>query len=195
MTERIPTLINSTYMSWCDLQKKYHFVKDIYSSEKIWERIDSDPISPAFISWLYRNGHRVIINGKLSSYDAKKKLITISKGFSEGFDRDCTLFHEIAHAKYDNDDNNRPFGRNYEYRELVIEFVGRKLRADPELLKFTVLTFNLEPQVYDLTSFIAFGQIMHPEICNFLTGKQPPLPFLDPLLNEFLQNISKIKME
>jgi len=78
------------------------------------------------------------------------------------YERDITLFHELAHIFF-GDDLNR---HSDDTEELVAEYFGRKWRSDPTLLRHTLQTFGLQPVVYDYISQIAFpeepGQLCFP---------------------------------
>ena len=87
--------------------------------------------------------------------------------------RDITLFHELAHLRHPillssrTDTRMTPFG---EYgREIIVEYLGRKARADPELLRHTVVSFELEPKIYDKASYVAFTGIKGQQCLSFMS--------------------------
>ncbi|MEK6880437.1 MAG: hypothetical protein AABY22_12550 [Nanoarchaeota archaeon] len=75
----------------------------------------------------------------------------------EHYDRDKTLFHELSHIHYDS--VFKVFAKNGLHNsEPVIEWLARKHRANPVLLKHAIHLFELEPHIYDLPSYLAFAE-------------------------------------
>ncbi len=96
---------------------------------------------------------------------------------SSPYERDTTLFHELAHLHYSPPDNLATIfvsrdNLSYKQMEASIEWIGRKVRADPTLLRHAVLAFGLEPYVYDQASYQAFNNLV----------RQPALPILESFL-------------
>ncbi len=97
--------------------------------------------------------------------DFKDKFWIIIKEGLKSFERDCTLFHELIHACFLSTNRFLPFGeKEYFELEAIVEFNARKLRANPELLRYTINSFRLTPEVYDLASYKAFPH--HPQLSS-----------------------------
>ena len=85
-----------------------------------------------------------------------------------GYERDNSLFHELCHLHYGNLiylflEDKFPWKRGKpthhgEISEEIIEWLGRKHRSDYVLLREAIYSFQLEPQIYDLSSYLAFAQ-------------------------------------
>jgi|SRR3989344_1342399 len=103
--------------------------------------------------------------------------ITIHPLLSE-YSRDKTLFHELCHTHYDKfiipilfeslpEKEVRLKSGKISYlidglmfelvNENLIEWLARRHRADYVLLRDVVHSFELEPQIYDLPSYMAFA--------------------------------------
>lgn len=143
--------------SWTDLDSYVNSVRSINSSWDLWTLLDREPLTVESIDFLVAEGWRLEEHG-LSAYHGlcmlRTKLIQINSNLS-AYERDKTLFHELAHAWYSK------FGILLNgivspVEEIITEWIARGLRATPKLLRQAVLTFGLEPFIYDSASHQAF---------------------------------------
>jgi len=78
---------------------------------------------------------------------------------SSPYDRDKGLFHELVHVWYGdelNDSlNTRWHGKFADENRAIAERLARKLRANSDLLRYTLDSFELELFVYDGPSYEA----------------------------------------
>lgn len=133
------------------------------TSPVIRDKIYQSSISSAFIDGLIHKGWRVeyeqdhFFAGSISLPPETK--ITLRDNLTP-YGRDKTLFHELAHLRHPVLLSSRsgplktPFGKDD--IETIVEWLGRKVRADPELLRYAIVSFGLQPQVYDQASYAAF---------------------------------------
>jgi len=106
------------------------------------------------------------IYGEFKTHRGVPTEIIIHPLLSE-YSRDKTLFHELCHIHYDKfiipslDESlpkNLVDGYIFEsVNENLIEWLARRHRADYVLLRDVVHSFELEPQIYDLPSYMAFA--------------------------------------
>jgi len=104
-----------------------------------------------------------------SSYNEVFRIIDIHHLLSD-YERDKALFHELCHLHYGGLihpflEDKFPYKRgklthHEEISENIIEWLGRKHRADYVLLREAVYSFELNPQIYDLPSYLAFAPLL-----------------------------------
>lgn len=131
----------------------------------IWQEIEDKQISTTFIDELRKEGWKVKYDciEDLGRCDYENKIIFLSslfRFFYSPFERDVTLFHELAHVRHPTVLNSVSYSSipNHQ-QEIITEWLGRKARADPELLHHAVLSFGLKPQIYDRASYCAFKEL------------------------------------
>ncbi len=134
----------------------------------IWKEVQENPISKSFIDQLLTESWRVkyLDTGFISrgiSYDQE---IYLANDLTP-LKRDITLFHELAHLRHPILLSSRFAANEKEKceREIITEWLGRKARADPELLRHAVLSFSLEARIYDKSSYQAFQKIIRGQQC------------------------------
>lgn len=152
--------------SWAKIEDFIETFQTIERYNVIWSEINQKPISLDFINKIRTNGHRVEYQSfpehHFGEYDRRSKLILLNEALQEcPYERDVTLFHELAHARhpFSLNDNRWLKYEERQQREIVAEWLGRKARANPELLRHTIVSFGLEPRVYDLASYYAFQDL------------------------------------
>lgn len=165
-----------------ELERRISNHKKQFRFSRIFGRLKHEPIIKETIDKLIMEGWQ-IREGDDSRLDTKRKIIYLEKGISD-YERDVALFHEISHIPYGNDLYDAfaslRIGFDAERNEIT-EWLARQLRADPELLKHTILAFGLEPRIYDKISFLAF----HPEAEKVsLSEKQLAFPFAQDYWNK-----------
>ena len=174
-------------MSWGELEK---YVSEIQDTQ--YNKIIENPgITCESISNLFRVGWRVGLSEcreGLCLHSTKK--IELNKSLIE-YQRDEVLFHELVHAHYPMVLNESLLSRTFSEQSIrngVVEYVARNLRANPEILKHTIKVFGLEPQIYDVSSFIAFSSLNEE-----MSEKQIPFEFardhFDYLEKTYLANV------
>lgn len=131
----------------------------------IWQEIKDNPISTTFIDGLRKERWKVRYDciEDLGSCDYENKIILLSSlfRFVFPFERDITLFHELAHTRHPtllNSVLHSPVPDPQQ--EVIAEWLGRKARAEPELLRHAILSFGLKPEVYDQASYRAFKDLI-----------------------------------
>ena len=131
--------------------------------EDFWGRIESHPLTPAAIQKLVSDGLGLRILSPESelwgAYLPPNRICL--KTSLKPYERDKTLFHELCHAMYRqelvglNDRLSAPPSLRQE-NEIIVEWLARQFRADPQLLREAINIFDLEPKVYDWASYQAF---------------------------------------
>lgn len=126
----------------------------------IWRRIILEPFNPDSIDRLTRQGWKVVLDDLESDGYALPRVREILLNRRLGlYQRDLTLFHELMHAWFGDELGGKNHVMDHklaEESEAIAEWLARQYRADPELLRHTVLSFGLEPGVYDCISYEAF---------------------------------------
>ena len=167
-------MITTELSSWKDIEEEILRLQKEQPKDELWGKVASEPISKEFIDDLVKKKWRVLYrpynkNSGVCSFQQKK--IVISRTYEHfPYRRDVILFHELAHARH-----GELLSSNHEDREkrrqqeIIAEWLGRKARANPELLHHAVLSLGLQPQVYDQSSYRAFNDLV----------RQPALPLID----------------
>lgn len=167
----------------------------------IWEMITSNPFSRESVDSMVSKGWKIWLID-LEGFESmgggcwtELKCI-ILKHRLEGFERDVTLFHELLHAHYGDELTDRKTeGQKGEENFLIIEWIARQSRADPELLKYTINTFQLEPQIYDKVSCQAFAPDWQ-SLDNYISGRQKAFPFLRQFVDkEYLKSVKTVQFD
>lgn len=158
--------------SW---EKINEYVLDLQArvDSKIWDQLFENSITAYFIDKLKSENWGVCYEKDhyfLGSIRLPKKIITLRAELTP-CQRDLTLFHELAHLTHPflrnpTPLNGGPFGE--ESIEAIVEWFARKARANPKLLKHAVLSFGLEPYVYDQASYRAFNDLVPQLSFHFL---------------------------
>ena len=167
-------MVRPTEMKWKELQE---FISRLSKSEsfkikKLYYDIVKNPvkITCETISKIHDQGWRISFSKFLQGacIDRNKKILL---GDSlRGYERDETLFHELVHLHYLGK-LDEGFSKTYEAdaRNAIVEYFARPLRANSNLLRHTIETFKLEPQIYDLPSFLAFSEFTQESLKRQLT--------------------------
>ena len=163
---------NPGKFSWDELQ-------EYNKTNPLFHRIQhnsGNPFTTESIDKLVHNGWKA----KLSALTASQgllipgaKLIVIRDGMPP-YERDKTLFHELAHEHYPKLHPSSFPSIDYGI-EAVAEWLGRTWRANPVLLNHAVLSFGLDPKMYDFPSYIAFRnqeQLEFPFVSEFFREQQ-----------------------
>lgn len=153
---------------------------------RIWAVRDYKPLDEKAINHLIQDELRITIvpnaNGDASYY---RKRILIGK-FDNPFERDRAIFHELAHAWFGEelDDGSGLNDRERENR-IIADWIARQARANPSTLRAAILGLNLEPRIYDKTSYQAFSL----EPCIYKPQSA------DSSLIEFVPDLRKVLMD
>jgi len=148
--------------------------------------INTNPITPLSIDRLITEGWIVEMyysqSGITGTCNQETKTITLfgstNKYKRKPYSRDMTLMHEIVHAHYPCLNSQiTSTGERFKTNKLgepMTELIARQIRTDSEILRASVLWFDLKPYVYDRASYIAFvlmnppGQKLFPFTYNCL---------------------------
>src|SRR3989344_2484545 len=156
--------------SWPEIEQ-YVLELEKRTDQEIWQALHQCKISKYFIDRLVGKKWKVLYNSDtilVGSIHVTEPIIYLADHLKP-HQRDITLFHELAHLRHPIllsslvDTRITPFEKNE--REIIVEYFGRKARADSELLRHAVLSFGLEQHVYDQASYAAFR--LTPEQLNF----------------------------
>lgn len=149
------------YEPWEHLNAFVQRIKERDPKRKIWTLLKEKPVTIQSIDELARDGWKVIpeaFEWSSGSADAIAKTIWVSE--PTAYQRDKTLFHEIAHAYYGEEIadsmNFIPERQIRQENNAIAEWIGRQSRSQPSLLRHAILTFDLKPEVYDMVSYLSF---------------------------------------
>ncbi|HLC58281.1 MAG TPA: hypothetical protein VJI68_00300 [Candidatus Nanoarchaeia archaeon] len=158
--------------NWMELNTHVLELQKKESGRIIWQLIRDHPLNQRAIVELVSKKWKVRVSdnlkqSKIAGICFKNGGISISSGL-EGYSRDNTLFHELAHAYYGlygedlPDEYAMPF---FSYQNKIhydnngiAEWIGRKARADPRTLRAAINSFGLQPFIYDYGSYMAFAK-------------------------------------
>ncbi len=144
------------------------------TSPAVWDQIYQNPISTNFIDGLVEQRWKVWYNSDRNftgSFSESAHIIYLAD-YLKPHQRDMVLFHELVHLRHpiilssSVDARMTPFGKNS--REIIVEYLGRKARADHDLLRHAVLSFGLDAQIYDLPSYKAFKDVKEQQNFSFM---------------------------
>lgn len=155
-------------------KKSYENIQDL--TNDTFKIIKENPFNENTVSLLLEDGWVCNPDYCINNCIPEEKIIKLDKELtSQGeiydfYERDLVLMHELNHAWYSRfkvyyqvclGDSNAI--REFENR-LINEFISRTNRANPWILKKAVEGFGLEPQIYDVTSRMAFKENPHAKI-------------------------------
>ncbi len=165
-----PDMITGT---WNELNEFIDETRTEYPTIGLWKRCERK-IESITIEALYNEGWRareVSLTTLMPmedilgwcSYKTKELLIQEKQG---PYSRDKILCHELVHAIFPYEylyENKKEWGdderRIMDFRSHhVVEWLSRKIRANQDLLKIILTTFNLQPYRYDKTTHEAFPE-------------------------------------
>ncbi len=137
--------------SWRDLHNYVSTLQKKNSHWKIWDDITSpDKYCIDFLienNWSVESGNPMFLGAV--TFD---KRIMYREDLKTK-ERDRTICHELAHVFYPRtmyqESNNADW-------ECIIEWIGRRWRAKPEVLKEIIEGFHIEPRIYDRITQRAF---------------------------------------
>ncbi len=147
-----------SWENWKNMDLYVSETREKYPGLPIWEEIREKPITVESIDEKIKGGLVVItrpmyFHGSVSFSGE----ILLREGL-DPFKRDITLFHELAHLHHPillSWDSPNYLGIE---KETITEWLGRKARADPLLLRKAIYGFGLEPHIYDKSSYFAFSK-------------------------------------
>jgi len=154
----------SEYSDWNTLDSFVNSVKEDEKVGRILRRFKRNPITKKSIEKLVTDGWRVLF--KKIFFDgvinAKNQIIIDSTYFDDPYGRDVVLFHELVHIFHPEKIFRRAgfpewSSSNPNYQELLVEWLARQSRAKPTLLRSTIISFQLQPVIYDRVSYLAFN--------------------------------------
>jgi len=141
---------------------------------KLFDMSIRSPINQESIDQMISEGWRAVISDEMFAkygvcrFDHKEIRLRPELG---GYRRDETLFHEIIHAFYGKETADTKISGLPYWQEngKIVEWMSRKLRANPVLLKHVITAFKLKPQIYDKISYMVFSDV---------SNTQTVLPFI-----------------
>ncbi|MDP3728881.1 MAG: hypothetical protein Q8R18_05530 [bacterium] len=138
--------------SWRELHNYVSTLKEQNLQWKIWDDfLEPDKYCIDFLvktNWLVEKGFPM----SLGEVTFDKKIIYREDLKTK--ERDITICHELAHVFYP--------AKSYQQNisninwECIIEWIGRRWRAKPEVLKEIIEGFHIQPRVYDRITQRAF---------------------------------------
>jgi len=148
---------------WRDLHTRVSLLRENYPERSVWEDImDPDQHALDFLvqtNWRVRPKADMVFMGMIPYY--KKRMF-----YRESLDpprRDITICHELAHVFYPTKIYQEDFSMN-EWED-VIEWIGRRWRRKPEILRMIFKTFDVRPtRIYDRVTRKAFPEQQRPRI-------------------------------
>jgi hypothetical protein len=174
--------------SWKKLQESFTRIQENHPDWLVFSKFDRANWNPKIKE---RDISRLVEEGwELKFYDdesgscmlEQKEIYLFRK--SNGFHRDRVLSHEIVHAIFQ--ELKDSWGQIYaQENRIICEYIGRKIRANVDLLRCMISTFGLEPQIYDNTSYLAFAEIT--------TDLEKQLCF--PFAQEYWNKLKIVRME
>jgi len=158
-------------MQWDGIMDSFEYLKEIvnrhkaaFPNRKVWSQINENPLKTESIDRLVKKGLKVIMHNFGSVYSGKSNLIKIENRV-KGYRRDAEFFHELCHAWYGKELDDYCYNEQSPFRiylsmcnNIIAYWIARQLRADPGMLRHAVLSFGLEPQIYDMASYLAFSE-------------------------------------
>ena len=143
-------------LTWDELVEKLDNIREKYPHRQIWQVIENDPITLDTIDFLIKQGWWIEDDYVEFACSHPNRRISLEKGVN-GYERDKSLFHEIVHACYGDELSDTLFATFEHDNRMIADWLGRQLRADPALLRYTIHIFNLKSSIYDLISYQAFS--------------------------------------
>ncbi len=153
---------NSSYATWFDLK---NFVQqDRRYVGRLYKRFEQRPFTSESFEELKERGIEIKFVstkdylGQVEIFPNGSSIILMKEGIF-GFERDVTIFHELMHVWYDPMLDDSPNLKNEQRclsNEARTEWLARRARAQPELLRIVIEGFDLKPEVYDKASCLAF---------------------------------------
>ena len=155
--------------------------KNIRGTENpFWMKVQENSITKEGIQILIEEGWRLEYGERLDLLSMGvdgmcleyKKMIKINPELIE-YDKDHVICHELVHAIYGTKISDDGFLQPSYQRRLengsIVEWAGRHMRADPQLLSEILLQFNVGPIIYDKASLMA-TRGLDENLFNFYDG-------------------------
>ena len=151
------TVIQGYEATWNELDNYINSIKSIDPHKNILKMAITCPIDNSSIDALIAEGWNFEFSDKwkLGGCNRYLKIIELTPSLTH-YSRDKVLFHEIVHAWYGDYLNDR-FGFYADENNAIVDWLARKSRANPKLLRHTIDSFGLERQIYDYPSCKAFA--------------------------------------
>lgn len=148
-------MTNAPYRTFAEIEARVKVIRKDFPHRRIWQAIE-EPMTTDSIDSLIGDGW--VVKTEQEDTYSKPWLNEIGLEYGlNGFARDRALFHEIAHALLGEEASDNLLARFRDDNNTIVEYLARQLRANPEILRHSVLAFNLEPEIYDSVSHQAFA--------------------------------------
>jgi hypothetical protein len=148
-------MTNAPYRTFAEIEARVKVIRKDFPNRRIWDSIE-EPITTDSIDSLIEDGW--VVKTEQDTTYSRPWLTEIGLQYGlRGFERDRALFHEIVHAWLGKEASDNMLARFRDDNNTIVEHLARQLRANPEILRHSVLAFNLEPEIYDSVSHQAFA--------------------------------------
>lgn len=159
-------MVESKNMTFGELEKEVEILKLNFPLTPAWNVLKSNLLVPESISKLISCGWTfgyIVSSDPPGFANPETKKIKIAGELKNPYLRDKILLHEIVHAIHHPQlsDGWMTPEESARRNNIIVEWVSRKARANPDLLRTAVLGFGLTPEVYDSASYDAFEY--HPD--------------------------------
>ena|SRR3989338_157754 len=168
--------------SWEDLSRYVEYIRE-NSHRSVWELIREEPFDFEAIDDLIRYNFELKFYAGLSDgnvyfqsrdNDRRDGGIIYLNSNLKGYLRDKVFFHELVHAHYGDElsDAVKKTPELQNHNNAIVEWLARHHRTNPILLRHALLSYGLDIQIYDLSSFHALydpyetNQILFPFCCE-----------------------------
>ena len=164
--------INYAGMSFPDLEDRILSHRRMPKNSDFWAVIDQNPLDTNAVRTLIGYGwiaeYRSLGSKDYGLCIVDSKVLAIDHLLRKnGLERDVTLAHEAIHAYFwesgfelGDGENDKRSQRNY----MAVEWLARKARSNPYILRALIEGFGFQPLVYDQVSRRAFVRTVLDEV-------------------------------
>lgn len=169
---------------WRELNSYVRELRRTTRQRQIWRDIRNKPITADSIEVLVGRSKLDILDIDADAMCLPGIELILLNFRLEDYERDKALFHELAHLHYGNQLNDVKDSLYRKANGAITEWLARRARANPEILRRAVFGFGLEPRAYDLASAIAF--------CPYLID---PRQLIFPFAQKYFDELRYTKMD
>lgn len=165
------TFIEYSGLPWPELDSRVRHHRSKRKHADFWAVIDQHSFEVKAVEkliWYDWTAEYRSLGKDHGSCIVESKILAIDDRLrKKGLERDVTLAHEAIHAHFfesgfdlEDDGDDRRSQRNY----MTVEWLARKARSDPYVLRALVEGFEFKPLVYDQASRRAFVRTVPDEV-------------------------------
>lgn len=157
MNDFNPELVmtDAPYRTFAEIEARVKVIRKDFPHLRIWDAIE-EPITKDSIDSLIGDSWVVRTEQETTYSRPWLREIGLEYGLN-GFERDRALFHEMVHARLGEEASDSMPARFRDDNNTIVEYLARQLRQNPDILRHSIVAFNLEPQIYDSVSHQAFA--------------------------------------